>query len=68
MSLNESSSSGNGLYLTKLLAKEDPGRPQTTQATAKIIGYAPQNDGKTALQETTTTQLTEHGEVKLVSF
>lgn len=63
---NEASCTRIGLHLIPLLAKGSHGNPQTTWADDKAISCSSQTDSKTPLLKTTSTQLTEHGEVKLV--
>ena len=66
LSPNEASSTRNGLHLIKFITKGYHGNPQITQAIAQVIKSFPQTDGKALLLETTSTQFTEHREVKLV--
>jgi hypothetical protein len=69
----KASNSNNGLYLIVCLVKEFHRSCQTTHILrmfypyVNAIGCSSQTDGKAPLLKSTSTQLMEHGEVKLVS-
>lgn len=63
----DASNSRNGLYPIVLLVKGIPQKLPNNLAAAKTAsGCSSQTDAKAPLLKTTSTQLREHGEVKLV--